>query len=141
MVYGSRLGRITTTASGAITLRTLAALVLRHAGGGRGVDLLAKLCRELPDAVDKYTPQGRLPSEADFSRSKAPNGVFAMATKANFTAEEWGRVLSSPMVAGKPRPTASTFRSPQGSSQPVQTIGQTLSKPILGGLHYQYIRA
>ena len=32
-------------------------------------ELLARLCRELPDAVDKYTPQGRLPTEADFSRS------------------------------------------------------------------------
>jgi uncharacterized protein YidB (DUF937 family) len=32
-------------------------------------DLLARLCRELPDAVDKYTPQGRIPTEADFSRS------------------------------------------------------------------------
>jgi uncharacterized protein YidB (DUF937 family) len=27
-------------------------------------DLLARLSRELPDAVDKYTPQGRLPPEA-----------------------------------------------------------------------------
>jgi uncharacterized protein YidB (DUF937 family) len=32
-------------------------------------ELLARLSRELPDAVDKYTPQGRLPSEAEFSRS------------------------------------------------------------------------
>jgi uncharacterized protein YidB (DUF937 family) len=32
-------------------------------------ELLARLCRELPQAVDKYTPQGRLPSEAEFSRS------------------------------------------------------------------------
>jgi uncharacterized protein YidB (DUF937 family) len=32
-------------------------------------DLLARLCRELPEAVDKYTPQGRLPTEAEFSRS------------------------------------------------------------------------
>ena len=31
-------------------------------------ELLARLSRELPDAVDKYTPQGRLPTEADFSR-------------------------------------------------------------------------
>ena len=29
-------------------------------------ELLARLSRELPDAVDKYTPEGRLPSEADF---------------------------------------------------------------------------
>ena len=27
-------------------------------------DLLARLSRELPGAVDKYTPQGRLPTEA-----------------------------------------------------------------------------
>jgi uncharacterized protein YidB (DUF937 family) len=26
-------------------------------------ELLARLSRELPDAVDKYTPQGRLPAE------------------------------------------------------------------------------
>ena len=32
-------------------------------------ELLARLCRELPDAVDKYTPQGRVPTEADLSRS------------------------------------------------------------------------
>ena len=32
-------------------------------------ELLARLSRELPDAVDKYTPHGRLPTEADFSRS------------------------------------------------------------------------
>jgi uncharacterized protein YidB (DUF937 family) len=31
-------------------------------------ELVARLCRELPDAVDKYTPQGRLPTEAEFSR-------------------------------------------------------------------------
>jgi len=31
-------------------------------------ELLTRLCRELPDAVDKYTPQGRLPMEGDFSR-------------------------------------------------------------------------
>jgi uncharacterized protein YidB (DUF937 family) len=30
-------------------------------------ELLARLSRELPDAVDKYSPQGRLPTEADFS--------------------------------------------------------------------------
>ena len=34
-------------------------------------ELLARLSRELPDAVDKYTPQGRLPTEADFSRAQA----------------------------------------------------------------------
>jgi len=32
-------------------------------------DLLSRLCRELPEAVDKYTPQGKLPSEAEFSRA------------------------------------------------------------------------
>src|SRR4029453_18844400 len=32
-------------------------------------ELLSRLCRELPDAVDKYTPQGRLPTEAELSRS------------------------------------------------------------------------
>src|SRR5215203_4712044 len=32
-------------------------------------ELLARLSRELPNAVDKYTPQGRVPTEADFSRS------------------------------------------------------------------------
>jgi len=32
-------------------------------------ELLARLSRELPNAVDKYTPQGRLPTETDFSRS------------------------------------------------------------------------
>ena len=31
-------------------------------------ELLARLSRELPDAVDKYTPQGRLPTEAEFTR-------------------------------------------------------------------------
>ena len=32
-------------------------------------ELLARLSRELPDAIDKYTPQGRLPTEAELSRS------------------------------------------------------------------------
>jgi uncharacterized protein YidB (DUF937 family) len=32
-------------------------------------ELLARLSRELPNAVDKYTPQGRLPTETDFPRS------------------------------------------------------------------------
>ena len=32
-------------------------------------ELVSKLCRELPDAVDKYTPQGRLPTEAEVSRA------------------------------------------------------------------------
>ena len=30
-------------------------------------ELLARLSRELPDAVDRYTPEGRLPSASDFS--------------------------------------------------------------------------
>ena len=32
-------------------------------------ELLARLSRELPDAVDKYTPEGRLPTDADVSRT------------------------------------------------------------------------
>jgi uncharacterized protein YidB (DUF937 family) len=32
-------------------------------------ELVTRLCRELPDAVDKYTPQGRIPTEAEFSRT------------------------------------------------------------------------
>jgi uncharacterized protein YidB (DUF937 family) len=32
-------------------------------------ELLTRLSRELPDAVDKYTPQGRLPTETDAPRS------------------------------------------------------------------------
>ena len=32
-------------------------------------DLLARLARDLPDAVDRYTPDGRLPGSADFSHS------------------------------------------------------------------------
>jgi uncharacterized protein YidB (DUF937 family) len=32
-------------------------------------ELLARLSRELPQAVDKYTPEGRLPSEGEFARS------------------------------------------------------------------------
>ena len=28
-------------------------------------EIVARLCRELPTAVDKYTPQGRLPADAD----------------------------------------------------------------------------
>jgi uncharacterized protein YidB (DUF937 family) len=31
-------------------------------------ELLARLSRELPQAVDKYTPEGRLPVESDISR-------------------------------------------------------------------------
>jgi uncharacterized protein YidB (DUF937 family) len=32
-------------------------------------ELVARLSRELPDAVDKYTPEGRLPTEDDFTRA------------------------------------------------------------------------
>jgi uncharacterized protein YidB (DUF937 family) len=32
-------------------------------------ELLARLSRELPDAVDKYTPHGRLPAETENARS------------------------------------------------------------------------
>ena len=32
-------------------------------------ELGARHCRELPAAVDKYTPQGRLPTEAEFSHA------------------------------------------------------------------------
>jgi uncharacterized protein YidB (DUF937 family) len=32
-------------------------------------ELVARLSRELPDAVDKYTPNGRLPTKTDFPRS------------------------------------------------------------------------
>jgi len=32
-------------------------------------DILSRLSKTLPDAVDKYTPDGRLPSESDLSRS------------------------------------------------------------------------
>jgi uncharacterized protein YidB (DUF937 family) len=32
-------------------------------------ELLSRLCRELPEAVDKYTPQGRLPTEAEVARA------------------------------------------------------------------------
>jgi uncharacterized protein YidB (DUF937 family) len=32
-------------------------------------ELVSRLCRELPDAVDKYTPEGRLPTEPELSRA------------------------------------------------------------------------
>ena len=32
-------------------------------------ELVSRLCRELPAAVDKYTPQGRLPTEAELART------------------------------------------------------------------------
>jgi len=34
-------------------------------------ELLTRLSRVLPDAVDKYTPQGRLPTEAELSHGTA----------------------------------------------------------------------
>ena len=37
----------------------------RHTGLSRD-ELLARLTRELPEAVDRYTPSGRIPSEDDF---------------------------------------------------------------------------
>ena len=40
----------------------------KHTGLKRD-ELLTRLCRELPEAVDKYTPQGRLPIEAELSHS------------------------------------------------------------------------
>ena len=42
---------------------------LTRATGLSRQEVLARLSRELPGAVDKYTPQGRLPTEAEFSRS------------------------------------------------------------------------
>jgi hypothetical protein len=32
-------------------------------------EILSRLSKNLPDAVDKYTPDGRVPTVADFSRS------------------------------------------------------------------------
>jgi uncharacterized protein YidB (DUF937 family) len=32
-------------------------------------ELVSRLCRELPEAVDKYTPQGRIPTESELSRA------------------------------------------------------------------------
>ena len=32
-------------------------------------ELLSRLSKNLPEAVDKYTPEGRIPAPADFSRS------------------------------------------------------------------------
>jgi uncharacterized protein YidB (DUF937 family) len=34
-------------------------------------ELLARLCRELPNAVDQYTPQGRVPTEAEAEGRKS----------------------------------------------------------------------
>ena len=41
-------------------------------------ELLARLSRELPDAVDKYTPQGRIPSGSEVFASL----ILAMCSKA-----------------------------------------------------------
>jgi uncharacterized protein YidB (DUF937 family) len=51
---------------GAIGPDVLAALT-QQTGLSRE-ELLSRLSRELPQAVDKYTPEGRLPSEAELSR-------------------------------------------------------------------------
>jgi uncharacterized protein YidB (DUF937 family) len=32
-------------------------------------EVVSRLCRELPEAVDKYTPEGRVPTEAELSRA------------------------------------------------------------------------
>lgn len=34
-------------------------------------ELISRLCRELPDAVDKYTPQGRIPAETETEQRSA----------------------------------------------------------------------
>jgi len=34
-------------------------------------ELLSRLCRELPNAVDQYTPQGRVPTEAEAEGRKS----------------------------------------------------------------------
>lgn len=61
--------------------RAIAPADLEHAIGADTLDdlskqtglspqeLVARLSRELPDAVDKYTPEGRLPTEDDFPRA------------------------------------------------------------------------
>jgi uncharacterized protein YidB (DUF937 family) len=52
--------------------RAIGSEVLDHLSRQTGLtrdEVLSRLCRELPDAVDKYTPEGRLPDEADFERS------------------------------------------------------------------------
>jgi uncharacterized protein YidB (DUF937 family) len=43
----------------------------KHTGLTRE-EMLARLSRDLPEAVDKYTPQGRLPTEAELARGTAP---------------------------------------------------------------------
>jgi uncharacterized protein YidB (DUF937 family) len=51
--------------------RAIGSEMLDHLSRQTGLtrdEVLSRLCRELPDAVDKYTPEGRLPHEADFER-------------------------------------------------------------------------
>jgi uncharacterized protein YidB (DUF937 family) len=43
-------------------------ILSKQTGLSRG-ELVSRLCRELPNAVDKYTPQGHIPTEAELSRS------------------------------------------------------------------------
>ena len=49
-------------------------------------ELLVRLSRELPNAVDKYTPQGRLPTEEFPRRASVPewasNGILGYASTA-----------------------------------------------------------
>jgi uncharacterized protein YidB (DUF937 family) len=52
------------SAIGADTLATLS----QQTGLSRE-EILARLSRELPQAVDKYTPEGRLPTDGDFQRA------------------------------------------------------------------------
>jgi uncharacterized protein YidB (DUF937 family) len=40
----------------------------QHTGLSRE-ELLSRLSKNLPEAVDKYTPEGRIPAPAEFSRS------------------------------------------------------------------------
>ncbi len=50
-------------AIGSDTLKSLS----QHTGLSRD-ELLSRLTRELPDAVDQFTPQGRLPTEGEAAR-------------------------------------------------------------------------
>jgi uncharacterized protein YidB (DUF937 family) len=52
--------------------RAIGAEVLDHLSRETGLtreEILSRLCRELPNAVDKYTPRNRLPDETDFERA------------------------------------------------------------------------
>jgi uncharacterized protein YidB (DUF937 family) len=40
----------------------------QHTGLSRE-ELLARLSKNLPEAVDKYTPEGRIPAPTEFSRA------------------------------------------------------------------------